>query len=174
MQLRMVVVSLLGSMAVLATGGTGVAAAQSDSPNLSASSGSHGSQLSRQDQKFIIQNAQTDLAEITTGKLAAQRGTTESVRQAGQMFMSDHRQVLSKLQGVARSVKVTLPTSPNAMQKRMARKEMNASGPAFDKLYIHNEIMGHQMSITQTRQEIRSGSNQQVLRRAKVSGLCFV
>jgi predicted outer membrane protein len=90
------------------------------------------------------------------------------------MFMSDHRQVLSKLQGVARSVKVTLPTSPNAMQKRMARKEMNASGPAFDKLYIHNEIMGHQMSITQTRQEIRSGSNQQVLRRAKVSGLCFV
>jgi predicted outer membrane protein len=130
-------------------------------------SGAGGSQLSRQDRTFIVQNAQTNLVEITTGKLAAQRGTTASIRQAGQMFRTQHQQVLSKLRDVAQRVKVKLPSSPNAMQQRQARQEKAASGAAFDRIYVHNEIMGHQMSIRQTRQEIKSGSDRQVVEFAK-------
>jgi putative membrane protein len=163
MQFRMFAVGLLGSMAMLATGGVGVAAAQSASTH----PGSDSSQLSRQDHKFIIQNAQSNLAEIITGKLAAQRGTTEEVRQVARMLVSDHQQALSKLEDVAHSVNVTLPTSPNPMQQRMAQEERNASDADFDQLYIRHQIMGHQLSIAQTRQEIQSGSNQQVVEFAK-------
>jgi putative membrane protein len=113
------------------------------------------------------QNAQTNLAEIITGKLAAQRGTTEEVRQVARMLVSDHQRALSKLEDVAHSVNVTLPTSPNPMQQRMAQEERNASDADFDQLYIHHQIMGHQLSIAQTRQEIQSGSNQQVVEFAK-------
>lgn len=166
MQLRMAAASLLGSLAVLTTGSVGVAAAQSTDLGHSASPGLV-SQPSAQDQTFMRQNAQTDLAEIMTGKLANQRGTTDGIRQAGQTIMSDHQQVLSKLQGLAQGLKISLPTSPNQMQQQQAQAEQSASGTAFDKTYLQNEIMGHQMSISHTQQEIQSGSDPQVVDFAK-------
>ncbi|MFY9808124.1 MAG: DUF4142 domain-containing protein [Pseudonocardiaceae bacterium] len=155
MKSRIAAASVLASLAVLATGGAGVAAAQP--PN----------QPSQQDQTFITQNAQTDLAEVMTGKLAAQRGTTPQIRQAAQTIMSDHQEVLSRLQGVAQNAKVTLPSTPDAMQQQEAQQLQGASGASFDQMWVQDEIKGHQQSISHTQQEIRSGSDPQVVDFAK-------
>jgi putative membrane protein len=160
MQLRIAAASLLGSLAVLATGGVGVAAGQSTGL-------SQGGTPSAQDQTFMRQNARTDLAEIMTGKLAVQRGTTNAIWLAAQTIMSDHQQALSKLQGVAQGAKVTLPTSLTEAQAREVQAEKGTSGAAFDKMYLHNEITNLQQSISQTQREIQSGSDQQVVDFAK-------
>lgn len=158
MKVRMAAVSLLGS-AVLATAGVGIAAAQPGGPG--------GGQLSQQDQTFMTQNAQTDLAEVTVGQLAAQRATTAPIRQAAQTIASDHQQVLSKLQDLARTLHVTLPNSPDATQQQLAQQLNATSGAAFDQAYLQGMIQGHQTSINQTQQEIQSGSNPQVIDFAK-------
>ena len=158
MKVRMAAVSLLGS-AVLVTTGVGIAAAQPGGPG--------GGQLSQQDQTFMTQNAQTDLAEITVGQLAAQRATTAPIRQAAQTIASDHQQVLSKLQDLARTLHVTLPNSPDATQQQLAQQLNATSGTAFDQAYLQGMIQGHQTSINQTQQEIQSGSNPQVIDFAK-------
>jgi len=158
MKVRMAAVSLLGS-AVLATAGVGIAAAQPG--------GLGGGQLSQQDQTFMTQNAQTDLAEITVGQLAAQRATTAPIRQAAQTIASDHQQVLSKLQDLARNLHVTLPNSPDATQQQLAQQLNATSGTAFDQAYLQGMIQGHQTSINQTQQEIQSGSDPQVIDFAK-------
>jgi len=155
MKVKMATVSLLGS-AVLATTGVGIAAAQPG-----------GGQLSQQDQTFITQNAQTDLAEITVGQLAEQRATTAPIRQAAQTIASDHQQVLSKLQDLARNLHVTLPNSPDATQQQLAQQLNATSGTDFDQAYLQAMIQGHQTSINQTQQEIQSGSNPQVIDFAK-------
>jgi putative membrane protein len=152
MKLRMAAVSLLGS-AVLATMGVGIAAAQPGGPG--------GGQLSQQDQTFMTQNAQTDLAEITVGQLATQRATTAPIRQAAQTITSDHQQVLSKLQDLARTLHVALPNSPDATQQQLAQQLSATSGTDFDQAYLQAMVQGHQTSIDQTQQEIQSGSNPQ-------------
>jgi putative membrane protein len=158
MKFRMAAVSLLGS-AVLATTGIGMAAAQPGGPG--------GGQLSQQDQTFMTQNAQTDLAEITVGQLAEQRATTEPIRQAAHTIASDHQQVLSKLQDLAHNLHVTLPNSPDTTQQQLAQQLNATSGTAFDQAYLQAMIQGHQTSINQTQQEIQSGSNTQVIDFAK-------
>jgi putative membrane protein len=157
MKVKMAAASLLGSMAVLATVGFGTAAAQPGG----------GGHLTQQDRTFMAQNAQTDLAEIAGGKLAVARAVAAPVRQTAQIIMSDHQQVLSELQNLARDLHVTLPDSPDAMQQRQAQQLEGLSGTAFDHTYVQDEIKGHQMSIAQTRQEISSGSDQQVVQFAK-------
>lgn len=167
MQLRLAAASLLGSLAVLATGGVGVAAGQSTGLSDTVSPGSAGSSPSAQDQTFMRQNARTDLAEVMTGKLASQRGTTVAIWLAAQTIMSGHQQMLSKLQGVARDAKVTLPTSLTELQERDVQAEKSTSSAAFDKMYLHNEIKSLQQSVAQTQQEIQSGTAQQVVDFAK-------
>jgi putative membrane protein len=166
-QLRVAAASLMGSLAVLTAGGVGVAAEQSTGLSHSGSQGSVGSSPSAQDQTFMRQNARTDLAEIMTGKLASQRGTTAGIWLAAQTIISDHQQALSKLQGVAQGAKVTLPTSLTELQEREVQAEKGTSGAAFDKLYLRNEVTRLQQSVAQTQQEIQSGSDQRVVDFAK-------
>jgi putative membrane protein len=157
MKVRIAAASLLGSMAVLATVGCTSA----------AQPGGGGSQLSQQDQTFMTQNAQTDLAEIAACKLAVAHATTAPIRQTAQVIMSDHQQILSQLQSLAGNLHVTLPSSPDAMQQQQAQQLEASSGTAFDHTYLQGQISGHQTSIAQTQQEIQSGSDQQVVSFAK-------
>jgi putative membrane protein len=159
MKVKMAAVSLLGSVVMATTGVGFAAAAQPGGPG--------GGQLSQQDQTFMIQNAQTDLAEITVGQLAAQRATTAPIRQAAQTIATDHQQVLSKLQDLARNLHVTLPNSPDATQQQLAQQLNATSGTGFDQAYLQAMVQGHQTSINQTQQEIQSGSNPQVIDFAK-------
>jgi putative membrane protein len=166
MRMTIAVGGLLSSLALVL--GAGPPAAQSAIPvvslgaSSSASQPGGGGQLSDQDQTFMRQNAQTDLAEITSGPLAAQRGTTEAIRQTGQTLASDHQQALSELQGIAKTYSAVLPTTPNATQQQEAEQLKSLTGTAFDQAYTTDEIKGHQLSIQQTQQETSSGSNAQV------------
>jgi putative membrane protein len=162
-----VLAGLLGSL-VLALGG-GVAAAQSDSPmptpgasSAPPSPGGSG-QPSQQDTMFMTDNAQIDLAEISAGQLAQQRSPSPAIHQTAQTIVADHQLALSQLQGVARSAGVTLPTAPSTAMQQQAQQLMGLSGAAFDQLYLSSEIQGHEGSISQTQQEIASGSDQQVI-----------
>ena len=157
MKVKMAAASLLGSMAVLATVGFGTAAAQPGGAG----------HLSQQDQTFMAQNDQTDLAEIATGKLAVAHATTAQIRQTAQTIMSDHQQILSQLQGLGRDLHVALPNSPDPTQQQQAQQLEASSGTAFDHDYVQDLIKGHQTSIAQTQQEIKSGSDQQVVNFAK-------
>jgi putative membrane protein len=153
MKLRTAAASLAGSMAVLASVGMGSAGAQTAGASAN---------LSPQDQTFLTQNAQTDQAEIASGQLAAQHGASQEIRETGQTLMNDHQQALSKVQGFAKDANVTLPNTPDPAQQQQAEQLKSASGPDFDRTYVQDEIKGHQTSISQTQQEISSGSDQQV------------
>ncbi|MGH3796915.1 MAG: DUF4142 domain-containing protein [Pseudonocardiaceae bacterium] len=172
MKVTIAVGGLLGSLALVLNIlilGVGSAAAQTVSPGAATAnqqSGANqqggGSQVSDQDRTFMMQNAQTDLAEITSGQTAAQRGTNEAIRQTGQTLTNDHRQALSELQNIAKANSVPLPTTPNAAQRQLANQLKSSTSAAFDQLYTSSGIKGHQMSIQGTQQEISSGSNAQV------------
>jgi putative membrane protein len=115
-------------------------------------------QVSPQDQKWLQQAHQTNLAEIAAGKLAAHSGHAESVRDVGHTLALDHAAMDSKLVSLAKQFGVTLPKAPNAQQKADMHVFQHKHGMDFDKSWAHIEGDGHIQAIELTRFEMDNGS----------------
>ena len=119
-------------------------------------------QASPQDQKWLQQAHQTNLAEIAAGKLGEQGGHAESVRMIGHTLATDHAEMDAKLQKLAGQLHVKLPDAPNAQQKAIARKLKDQHGMQFDQTWVHDEADGHIQAIELTTYEVGHGSAPQV------------
>jgi putative membrane protein len=119
-------------------------------------------QVSSQDRSWLIAAHQGNLAEISSGNLAAEKGHTAAVRKAGRMLTRDHAKLDSKLRPVAQELGVSLPTTPNAEQQQEAKEFMSLSGTQFDQTWTHTEADGHVKTVELTEREIQTGSVPQV------------
>lgn len=119
-------------------------------------------QASPQDQKWLQQAHQTNLAEVAAGKLAERSGHAESIRMVGHTLATDHAQMDAQLQKVATEIGVKLPDAPNPQQKAIAEKLRHQHGMKFDQMWAHDEADGHIQAIELTTFEINHGSAPQV------------
>jgi putative membrane protein len=115
-----------------------------------------------QDTTWAQATAQTDLAEITIGKLAEQRAQHSDTKMMAQVTISDHTKALASLKQVASRAGITLPTAPNATQQSQAAQLKSVAASQFDATYDSIQIKGHELSISQTRTELASGSSSAV------------
>lgn len=119
-------------------------------------------QTSSQDRSWLIAAHQSNLAEISGGNLAAEKGHTDAVRKAGRMLTKDHAMLDSKLRPVAQELGVNLPAKPNAAQQQQAKELKSLSGTQFDQTWTHDQADGHVKAIEFTEREIQNGSVAQV------------
>jgi putative membrane protein len=113
----------VGSAAALALGATAAQAQSSNSvskrrasPSMKSNSGV-AQKASKDDQTFLQEAIEGDMAEVQAGKLAQQNGQSEDVKQFGQMLEQDHGKHLEKTQAMAQQMNVTAPSQPSAEQK---------------------------------------------------------
>lgn len=90
-------------------------------------------------------------ADIATGKLAAQRGHSNEVRQFGAMLARDHDMVRQQGRDLAKKLGIT-PTPPAG--DRSARDQAalidslsSLSGTEFDRTFLEHEIVFHRSEI---------------------------
>jgi putative membrane protein len=145
------------AVAVLSVSGLGVA----------AGAASASAKPSSQDVTWMTSNAQTDLAEISLGTLVASKSTNAETLSLAKVTKSQHTAALGKLTTIAKSLHVSLPTSPNALQLKQATQLKKRSGLNFDNTYDQDQIAGHVLSISQTKSEIKKGGNAKVVAFAK-------
>lgn len=93
----------------------------------------------------IFDNANT--ADIETGKLAAQRGRSNEVRQFGAMLARDHEIVRQQGRDLARKLGVT-PTPPAGDQSArdqaaLIRRLSGLPGAEFDRAFLEHEVVFH-------------------------------
>lgn len=86
-------------------------------------------------------------ADIETGLLAVERGSTEAVRSFGRMLVNDHTQVRKSGRDLAAKLAVT-PTPPadnSAARDHAAAiaRLRGLSGVAFDRAFLDHEIAFH-------------------------------
>ena len=91
-------------------------------------------------------------ADIETGGLAAERGTTKEVRDFGAMLVRDHTQVRQRGRDLARRLGVT-PTPPSDDQSARAHSEAMAHlrslhGAEFDRAFLQHEAAFHRDVIS--------------------------
>jgi putative membrane protein len=135
------------ALATLAAAAVGVAAAPA------------GAAPSAQDTQFLREAHQTNLAEITVGQLAQQKGASQTVRDIGARLVTDHTALDRSLRSAASALQVSLPTEPNAEQQAVAARLRNASGAEFDRLFVITQLDGHARAMRAGETEISNGSD---------------
>jgi putative membrane protein len=111
------------------------------------------------DSSFYKNAAEGGMAEVELGKLAQDKSTDPSVKDFGAMMVSDHTAADERLQAIAASKNIKLPTSPSVGQLATKTKLEVLSGDTFDKSYITGMIKDHQDDIAMFKKEAASGQD---------------
>jgi len=111
------------------------------------------------DHKFYKSAAEGGLAEVQLGQLAEDKATDDAIKQFGAKMVTDHSSVNQKLEQLAQSKNITLPTSPSVMEMASKTKLEVLSGNTFDKSYIKGMVKDHEEDIALFKREARSGKD---------------
>ena len=106
--------------------------------------------MSNDDQAAMKQLASANLAEIESGKMAAQKAQNAEVKSFAQKMVQDHSKMLEDLKSLAKSKGVALPT--NAPVKDMAQAKLleRKSGAEFDKDYMEHMVKDHENDVKES------------------------
>jgi putative membrane protein len=105
------------------------------------------SSADKQDQAFIKDAIEGNLAEVQMGKLAQDKGQSDAVKSFGQMLVNDHGNANQTATSVANQIGVTPPTEPNKTQKAMYDKLSKLTGDAFDRQFATEMVADHKKDI---------------------------
>ena len=111
------------------------------------------------DMSFYKKAAEGGLAEVELGKLAQEKSSNQSVKDFGAMMVKDHSAANRKLQTVAASKDIKLPTSPSVGQMGTKAKLEVLTGATFDKSYIKGMVKDHEEDIKEFEKEASSGQD---------------
>jgi putative membrane protein len=114
---------------------------------------------SNPDASFYKNAAEGGIAEVDAGRLAQEKGNSQQVKDFGAMMVKDHSAANEKLQALASSKGITLPTSASVGQMAAKAKLDVLSGDAFDKSYVKGQISAHRQTVSLFRKEISSGQD---------------
>ena len=99
-----------------------------------------GTKATAKEKAFIRKAANGGTAEVEMGKLAADKGGSDAVKDFGNRMVKDHSKANDQLKDVAANMGVTVPSKVNAKEQAMIDKLSAMSGPAFDKAYVKEMV----------------------------------
>ena len=114
---------------------------------------------SNPDATFYKKAAEGGIAEVDAGNLAEQKGDNQPVKDFGAMLVKDHTAINDKLQALAASKNISLPTSACIGEMGTKAKLEVLSGETFDKSFIKTEIKDHRGAIALFKEEIAAGQD---------------
>jgi putative membrane protein len=96
---------------------------------------------------FVQQAATSDMYEVEAGKIAADRGKSDEVKQFGQHMVEAHTHSTADLKGViqAENIKVDLPGTLDQKHRLMIDDLMAAHD--FDRTYARQQIKAHEAAV---------------------------
>lgn len=119
-------------------------------------------EVTKQDSKFMMQAAQSDMAEILMGNMALQKSQNEEVRKFAQMMVDDHTKTSAEMKTLAASKNVTLPADMDAKQKAMSDKLSALTGDKFDMEYMKGQVKAHEAAVKLFQTESVKGTDPDV------------
>jgi putative membrane protein len=112
------------------------------------------------DTRFVMQAWEGGMMEVAKGKLAAQKGAHEGVKQFGQKMADDHSKVNDELKSIASGKNITLPDEmPKAPTQATLAKLEKLEGAAFDRAYVEDRLRDHEKTIALFEREVKTGKD---------------
>ena len=93
---------------------------------------------------FVQKVAMSDRYEVQAGKIAAEKGQSDAVKQFGQQMVDAHTKTTEELTGIvkAKNLKVDLPSNLDAKHQKLLDDLNNVSAQEFDKTYAKQQVDG--------------------------------
>jgi putative membrane protein len=109
------------------------------------------------DKKFAKDAAMGGLYEVELGKVAAQKGTSDGVKQFGQKMVDDHSKANDQLKEILTKESMDVPASLDSKHQSRLDKLSKLEGPAFDKAYIKDQVKDHEKDVDSFQLEAQNG-----------------
>jgi putative membrane protein len=139
-----------------------LATAQTNGKQSSKSNGNSAQQISATDRQFLDKAAQGGQAEVQLGKLAQDKSQDPKVKSFAERMVKDHSQANQKLESLASSKGVTLPTSLNAEDQKEKDRLSKLSAEQFDHAYMSYMVKDHTQDVSEFRKESESAKDPDV------------
>ncbi|HEV8612745.1 MAG TPA: DUF4142 domain-containing protein, partial [Gemmatimonadales bacterium] len=118
--------------------------------------------LSAEDQRFVMEAARGGIAEVKLGQLAAERASSDAVKQFAQRMVQDHGKANDELMQLAQQKGVILPKAIGAKHQQEMTQLSKLSGAAFDRAYMSHMVKDHQKDISAFQRESTRGKDPEV------------
>jgi putative membrane protein len=115
--------------------------------------------MTSQDRNFLQDAAMGGLMEVELGRVAAQKGTSDAVKQFGQRMVDDHSKANSDLMSVASSKGITLPTTLDEKHQKELTKLSAMSGAEFDRAYSKMMLSDHVKDVSEFEKQSTKGTD---------------
>jgi putative membrane protein len=114
---------------------------------------------SSSDKKFVKSALEGGNAEVKLGELAAQKGSSEDVKQFGQKMVDDHTRLGDQMKQIAQQQGMQVPDEIPAKDTALQAKLSGLSGDDFDKAYIKAMVQDHKKDLSEFKKEASSGND---------------
>jgi putative membrane protein len=115
--------------------------------------------MTSQDRDFVMDAAMGGMMEVELGRLAAQQGMSDAVKQFGQRMVDDHSQANSELMSLATSKGITLPTELDQKHRQHVTKLSAMSGADFDREYGKMMASDHRKDVSEFEKQSTRGTD---------------
>src|SRR5689334_17759295 len=115
--------------------------------------------MTSQDRDFVMDAAMGGMEEVELGRIAAQKGTSDAVKQFGQRMVDDHSKANSDLMSIASSKGITLPTTLDEKHQKEVTKLSAMSGAEFDRAYSKMMLSDHNKDVSEFEKQSTKGTD---------------
>jgi len=103
--------------------------------------------LAKDDARMMREMAQSDLAEVQAGKVAAQKASSGEVKKFAQHMVDDHGKQLAEARDLAKKKNMQLPAQPMKKHQSAMKKLEQAAGQEFDKVFMQQMVKDHEDAL---------------------------
>lgn len=115
--------------------------------------------VDKDDSQFAVEAANGGMAEVAMGKLAEQKGMTQSVKDFGAKMVKDHGMANDKLKALAKQKDITLPDSLGNDAKQKMMDLSKKTGKDFDKAYVSEMVSDHDHDVNAFEKEAKNATD---------------
>lgn len=112
------------------------------------------------DSEFVAKATAGNMLEIEQGKLAASQADDARLKSFAKMMVEDHGKAQQDLQDAAKAGKVNVdPPQLDKKHQAMLDNLKAQSGPAFDMVYMADQVAGHAETVSLLLDYLQNGKN---------------
>lgn len=114
------------------------------------------------DAEFLVEITELNLKGVELGRLAQQKGTSQSVKDHGKMMETEHRQLGNALNDLAARKDISLPTALTEDGKEAYKGLNEEKQDSFDKAYLDKMISIHEEGIEELEQQASRTQDEEI------------
>ena len=132
------------------------------STSRAASDAKSSKKLSRSDTSFVKEAAEGGMMEVELGKVAADKASSQKVKEFGQRMENDHGKANAELKQLAADKGVDLPTALEGKKKSTVERLSKLSGAEFDREYMRTMVSDHKEDVSKFQSEASKANDRDV------------